>query len=156
MEGSTRRHVEPENDSRIAHRLAEATSRLDRVRPEDLASEMEAGALLVDTRPEANRKAEGCMPGALVIERTVLEWRLDPTSPDRVPEACDADLRVIVVCNEGYSSVLAAESLRALGLHRATDLVGGFRAWVAASRAEDTKGDFSPERRAAREVGRAL
>jgi rhodanese-related sulfurtransferase len=115
--------------SRIAAVLEESRRNLDRVEPADLAAEMAAGALVVDTRPAANRAAEGPLPGAVVIERTVLEWRLDPTSPDRIPEADDPDRRVIVVCNEGYSSSLAAEMLQRLGLRRATDLVGGYRKW---------------------------
>ncbi len=90
------------------------------------------GTLLVDTRPAAQRSAEGQIPGALVIERNVLEWRLDPTGSHRVPEATGYDLPVILFCSEGYASSLAAASLRQLGLHRATDLDGGFVAWSAA------------------------
>jgi rhodanese-related sulfurtransferase len=90
------------------------------------------GALLVDTRTEAQRVKQGGLPGALVIDRTVLEWRLDPASESRIPEATDYDIEVIVVCRQGYSSSLAAASLRAIGLHRATDLIGGFEAWLAA------------------------
>ncbi len=118
-----------EGSSRIAQLLAECSRGLDRVEPGDLAAEVAAGALVVDTRPAACREREGDLPGAVVVERTVLEWRLDPTSPDRIPEADDPDRRVIVVCNEGYSSVLAAHTLRRIGLRRATDLVGGYRAW---------------------------
>jgi rhodanese-related sulfurtransferase len=107
-----------------------ARSVLDRVRPEDLAAEMEAGAIIVDTRPVEQRDRDGELPGALVVDRNVLEWRLDPTSPHCLPVA-DADARVIVVCNEGYASSLAAATLRELGIHRATDLAGGYLAWVA-------------------------
>jgi rhodanese-related sulfurtransferase len=82
-------------------------------------------------RPQANRAYEGQLPGALVIERTVLEWRLDPASADRLPFAA-YDLHVILVCNEGYASSLAAATLQDLGVHYATDLDGGFRAWKAA------------------------
>jgi len=117
-------------DSAIARYLAEARNDLDRVDPIDLDGEMEAGALVIDIRPEANRRDEGDLPGALVIERIHLEWRLDPSSPDRVPEVGDDD-RVIVVCNEGYASSLAAATLRQLGIVGATDLVGGYRAWQA-------------------------
>jgi rhodanese-related sulfurtransferase len=116
--------------SAIDDLLAEARHDLDRVEPEDLAAEVDAGALVVDTRPVAQRERDGELPGAVVVERNVLEWRLDPTSPNRLPEAASADLRVIVVCNEGYSSSLAAHTLRGLGLHRATDLVGGYQAWL--------------------------
>ncbi len=93
---------------------------------------MERGALVVDTRTEAQRIAQGELPGALVIDRTVLEWRLDPTSPWRIPEATDWDLEVVVVCRHGFSSSLAAASLREVGLHGATDLIGGVEAWIAA------------------------
>ncbi|MFF8770982.1 rhodanese-like domain-containing protein [Kitasatospora sp. NPDC015120] len=90
------------------------------------------GALLVDIRPAAQRAAEGEIPGALIIERNVLEWRLDPAGGHRIPEATGYDLEVILVCSEGYASSLAAASLRELGLHRATDLDGGFVGWAAA------------------------
>ncbi len=111
--------------------LAEAAGGLDRVLPAELAGEAAAGALVVDIRPRDDRESEGPMPGAVVVDRNVLEWRLDPTSPDRIPEADDPDRRVVLVCNAGYASVLAAESLRRVGLRRATDLVGGYRAWRA-------------------------
>jgi rhodanese-related sulfurtransferase len=88
--------------------------------------------VVVDTRTEAQRRRQGEFPGAVVIDRTVLEWRLDPASADRIPEATGYDLEVVVVCRQGYSSSLAAGSLRSVGLHRATDLVGGVEAWVAA------------------------
>jgi rhodanese-related sulfurtransferase len=110
--------------------LAAVREGLDRVQPADLAAEVSRGALVVDTRPMEQRGRDGALPGALVIDRNVLEWRLDPTSPHRIPQVAEADLRVVIVCNEGYSSSLAAASLRSLGLHRATDLVGGFQAWL--------------------------
>jgi rhodanese-related sulfurtransferase len=108
--------------------LAEARADLLRLTPAEALEAQRAGAVLVDIRPEANRVAEGLLPGAVVIERTVLEWRLDPACEARLPLA-SYDLHVVVVCNEGYSSSLAAATLRELGVHRATDLVGGFRAW---------------------------
>ncbi|MEV8541674.1 rhodanese-like domain-containing protein [Streptomyces sp. NPDC051572] len=89
-------------------------------------------ALLVDIRYAALRDRDGLIPGALVVERNELEWRLDPRGSHRAPEATDHDLRVVVICNEGYASTLAATSLHQLGLHRATDLVGGFQSWKAA------------------------
>ncbi|MFJ9928683.1 MULTISPECIES: rhodanese-like domain-containing protein [Streptomyces] len=89
-------------------------------------------ALLVDIRYAALRERDGLIPGALVIERNELEWRLDPRGSHRLPEATGHDLRVVLVCNEGYASSLAAASLHQLGLHRATDLVGGFQSWRAA------------------------
>lgn len=115
--------------SALAELLAECRRELDRVEPAALAAEVAAGALVVDIRPVEQRQRDGALPGALVVDRNVLEWRLDPTSPDRLPEATSPDLRVVVLCNEGYSSSLAAHTLRRLGLHRATDLAGGFQAW---------------------------
>ena len=111
--------------------LAAARARLVRVSPEQASREAAAGALLVDIRPQAQRAAEGEIPGALIVERNVLEWRFDPASSARLPQA-SYDLRIIVFCSEGYTSSLAAAALQDLGLHRATDLDGGFRAWQRA------------------------
>lgn len=110
--------------------LAQARGRLKRLGPQQAYDAMRAGALLVDIRPQAQRAAEGELPGALVVERNVLEWRLDPASDARLPEAGDYRRPVIVVCSEGYASSLAAASLQDLGLVNATDLAGGFRAWA--------------------------
>lgn len=99
-----------------------------RVTPARLEAEFAAGALVVDIRPAESRDREGVLDGALVVERTVLEWRLDPTSPNRVDRMQDPDQRVVIVCNEGYASSLAAAVLRDLGLTNVTDLDGGFRA----------------------------
>jgi rhodanese-related sulfurtransferase len=112
--------------------LAAARRRLDRVAPEEAAALVAAGALLVDTRPVEQRRRDGEVPGAVVVDRNVLEWRLDPEGDHRIPEAGDPDRIVIVMCNEGYSSSLAAAALQDIGLPRATDLDGGFRAWAAA------------------------
>jgi rhodanese-related sulfurtransferase len=112
--------------------LAEARSRIVRVSPHEAAARIAAGALLVDIRPAAQRAREGEVPGSLVVERNVLEWRFDPASDARLPQATGYDVDVIVLCSEGYTSSLAADALRSLGLHRATDVVGGFHAWVAA------------------------
>ncbi len=106
--------------------LADARAHLDRVEPWDLRAEYDAGALVIDTRPVDQRDRDGVFAGALVVDRNVLEWRLDPASEWRIPEASDHNVRMIIVCNEGYSSSLAAMSMRHLGVHRATDLVGGF------------------------------
>jgi rhodanese-related sulfurtransferase len=111
--------------------LADARSRLIRLNPHQAEAAVHAGALLVDIRPEINRASEGRLPGAMVIERNVLEWRLDPASDARLSVA-SYDLHVIVVCNEGYASSLAAAALQELGISRATDLIGGYRAWRAA------------------------
>nr|BFE32666.1 rhodanese-like domain-containing protein [Actinomadura rugatobispora] len=116
----------------IDEMLAGARSRLERLDPGRAHAESLDGALLVDIRPAAQRAAEGEIPGALVIERNVLEWRFDPASEARIPEATGYDVRVIVFCSEGYTSSLAAASLHDLGLTRATDLAGGFKAWQAA------------------------
>ncbi|GGX16562.1 sulfurtransferase [Streptomyces malachitofuscus] len=105
----------------------------ERVEARDAYEAALAGeALLVDIRYAALRERDGLVPGALVVERNELEWRLDPRGSHRLPEATSHELRVIVICNEGYASSLAAESLQRLGLHRATDLVGGFQAWRSA------------------------
>ena len=112
--------------------LERARRRVAQVTAEEAAAEMSRGALLVDTRSQAQRAAQGEIPGALTIERNVLEWRLDPTSPFRVPQATDRDVRVMVLCAQGYSSTLAALSLKELGLRNVSDVVGGFEAWRAA------------------------
>jgi len=114
--------------------LADARTGLDRVEPDDLAREQAEGALVVDTRPFEQRERDGALPGAVVIDRNVLEWRLDPASPNCIPEAA-YDRRVIIVCNEGFSSSLAAATLRRIGIARATDLAGGFQAWMRVTRA---------------------
>jgi rhodanese-related sulfurtransferase len=112
--------------------LAEARGRIDRVTPGEAAERIAEGALLVDTRPVAQRIRDGAVPGALIVERNVLEWRFDPQSDARLPEATGYDVEIIVLCSEGYSSSLAADSLRALGLSRTSDVIGGFQAWAAA------------------------
>ena len=112
--------------------LASARARLSRVDAAQAYQEQRDGAVLVDIRPAAQRTAQGDIPGALVVERNVLEWRFDPRSDARLPVADRYDLRVIVVCSEGYTSSLAAAALQDLGLFRATDLEGGFGAWQEA------------------------
>ena len=116
--------------STVHELLATARAGLDRVDALAAAGRVRHGALLVDIRPAAQRASEGEIPGALVLERNVLEWRLDPESGAAIPQAA-LDLDVIVFCSEGYTSSLAAAVLAKLGL-RATDLDGGFHAWVAA------------------------
>jgi rhodanese-related sulfurtransferase len=116
----------------VGELLAEARSGLHRLSPAEAMLALQRGAVLVDTRPEWQRWADGDIPGAVVVERNHLEWRCDPASPHRVPEATDHAVAWIVCCDEGFSSSLAAASLQALGLHRATDVIGGFRAWRAA------------------------
>lgn len=109
--------------------LAAARDRLVRLDPDRARTAQLAGAVLVDIRPIAQRTEYGEIPGALIIERNVLEWRLDPRSDARLPIADRYDLPVIVYCQQGYTSSLAAAALQDLGLHRATDLTGGFEAW---------------------------
>jgi rhodanese-related sulfurtransferase len=111
--------------------LAAARARLRRLGPQAAYLAAQDGALLVDIRPAQQRADEGEIPGATIVERNVLEWRFDPACSAALPVA-SYDLQVIVVCSEGYTSSLAAASLLDLGLHRATDLDGGFRAWQAA------------------------
>ncbi|MBN0971914.1 rhodanese-like domain-containing protein [Gordonia hongkongensis] len=108
--------------------LADARSRIARVEAADVPAELADGAVLVDIRPAAQRAEEGEAPGALVIERNVLEWRCDPASDARIDQAVDHDVRWIILCSQGYTSSLAAAALQDLGLHRATDVVGGYEA----------------------------
>lgn len=112
--------------------LAAARERLVRLDPEPAHLAARRGSVLVDTRPLGQREATGTIPGALVIDRNVLEWRLDPRSEARLPGADSYDTHYILFCQQGYASSLAAASLQDLGLHRATDLAGGFVAWRAA------------------------
>lgn len=112
--------------------LAAVREGLDRLTPAEAARAAAEGALLVDIRYGALRDRDGTVPGAVIVERNELEWRLDPLGTHRIPQATGHDLRIVVFCNEGYASSLAAASLHALGLTGATDLAGGFQAWRAA------------------------
>ena len=117
----------------VEQMLSTARARLQRLSPEEAHEALtRTGAILVDIRPEAQRAIEGSVPGALIVERNVLEWRFDPASNSRLPIAIDHGLHVILVCSEGYTSSLAAAALQDLGLWRATDIRGGFHAWRAA------------------------
>ncbi|RKE06455.1 rhodanese-like domain-containing protein [Catellatospora citrea] len=124
--------IAPAGSRGIDEILAEARTRLARLDAAQAAAAQGDGALLVDIRPAAQRAAHGGIPGALIVERNVLEWRFDPRSDARLPVAGSYDLPVVVFCQEGYTSSLAAAALQDLGLHRATDLAGGFAAWQAA------------------------
>jgi rhodanese-related sulfurtransferase len=117
--------------SRIDKVLDAARARLDRMPAKAVPGALERGAVLVDIRPQAQRDCEGHVPAALVIERNVLEWRCDPTSDAKLPEAVGDDVEWVVLCSEGYTSSLAAASLIDLGLHRSTDVVGGYHALKA-------------------------
>ncbi|MGK5742377.1 rhodanese-like domain-containing protein [Micromonospora sp. URMC 103] len=112
--------------------LEQARAGLQRLTPQETVEAVRGGALLIDTRTDRQRQEQGNLPGAIVIDRTVLEWRLDPASPWRIPEATGYDREIVVVCRHGYSSSLAAASLQALGLRRATDMIGGVQAWIEA------------------------
>lgn len=111
--------------------LEAARSRLRRLTPSQALAAHAEGALLVDIRPSEQRDRDGSVPGALIIDRNVLEWRLDPASDARIPEADSYDRHVVLLCNEGYATSLAAATLQDVGLGRATDVVGGFQAWRA-------------------------
>jgi rhodanese-related sulfurtransferase len=113
--------------------LAAARARLDRIAPEDLERERLGGAVIVDIRPAEQRTRDGDLPGAIVIDRNVLEWRLDPACEHHITLIASYETRIVIVCNEGYSSSLAAALLNDLGLLRATDLIGGYQAWLAMS-----------------------
>ena len=112
--------------------LAAARARIIRLTPTEAAAALTAGALVVDTRDSADRTAEGIIPGSVLVTRNTLEWRADPTAELPDPRIADPALQLIVVCNDGYSSSLAAASLLDLGFTRASDLIGGYRAWKAA------------------------
>lgn len=114
--------------SRVERMLEQARAGLRRLDAVEVPGALARGAILVDIRPAAQRAFEGPLPAALVIERNVLEWRCDSTSPDRLPQAVDDDVEWVVVCSQGYTSSLAAAALQNLGLHRATDVVGGHQA----------------------------
>jgi rhodanese-related sulfurtransferase len=129
LEGLRRDATSPPSAAEL---LESARLRLTRITATQAAAEQKEGALLVDTRTAEQRQKGGEIPGAVVIERTALEWRLDPASDSRIPQAADHEIRVVVICSEGFSSSLAAASLQDLGLVNATDVIGGFQAWVAA------------------------
>lgn len=112
--------------------LAEARARLTRVTAIEAGADVRKGAVLVDIRPAAQRAENGHIPGALTVERNVLEWRFDPRSDARLDIAARYDLRVIVFCQQGYTSSLAAAALQDIGLHAATDIIGGIEAWAEA------------------------
>ncbi len=124
-------YAPPPGSRTIEQILADARARLRRLGPHQASRAVSEGAVLVDIRPAAQRAAEGEIPGALIIERNVLEWRFDPASAVSLPQA-SYDAHVIVFCSEGYTSSLAAAALQDLGVRNATDLDGGFMGWKAA------------------------
>lgn len=134
--------------SRVDELLTGARSRLRRLPAQEVPAALSRGAVLVDIRPAAQRAFEGWVPGALVIERNVLEWRCDPTSDARLPQATGDDVEWVVLCSQGYTSSLAAAALQDLGLYRATDVIGGFQALESAGLTGGSPG--SPGHAAAR------
>jgi rhodanese-related sulfurtransferase len=112
--------------------LARARAGLERLTPEQAHAAMGAGAVLVDIRSDSQRASDGLIPGARFVPRNVLEWRLDPACPYRDPELGRREARIVLLCNEGYQSSLAAATVRSFGVSAATDVIGGFRAWRAA------------------------
>jgi rhodanese-related sulfurtransferase len=120
--------VRSEPPASIDQLLSNARSRLRRLTPQQTREAVAAGAVLVDIRPAAQREQKGEIPGALVVERNVLEWRFDPACDARLPIA-DYDLQVILICQEGYASSLAAATLQDIGILKATDVIGGQDAW---------------------------
>ena len=129
-------HTKPPGARTINEVLQEARSRLHRLDPQvafERTQQTQCPAVLVDIRPAAQREMHGVIPGALVVERNVLEWRFNPQSGTRLgitdEEGRGYDIEVIIYCQEGYASSLAAASLKDLGLSRATDIVGGIKAW---------------------------
>ena len=126
--------------SRIDVVLRSARRRLRRLSAAEVPDALRRGAVLVDIRPQAQRFREGELPGALVIERNVLEWRCDPTSDARLPEAVGDDVEWVIVCSQGYTSSLAAAALVDIGLPRATDVIGGYHALAGAGVLEQLGG----------------
>ncbi len=130
---------DPSRDTRsIDEILAAARARLERVEPEALERERVHGTVIIDIRPLEQRTRDGALPGAIVIDRNILEWRLDPASEHHIADVTGYDTRIVIVCNEGYSSSLAAALLHDVGLYRATDLIGGFQAWLVIERRSGT------------------
>jgi rhodanese-related sulfurtransferase len=119
--------------------LDESRRKLQRLAPRDASNAVADGGILIDIRSETQRASDGTVPGSTFVPRNVLEWRLDPSSPWRDPELARADAVIILMCDEGYQSSLAAAVLQTLGLSRATDVVGGFQAWSAAGLPVDVR-----------------
>jgi rhodanese-related sulfurtransferase len=120
---------EPETVDELLER---ARGGIDRLTPGEALSAQADGALVIDIRPSEQRRRDGAIAGALVIDRNVLEWRLAPTSRWRVEEISDPGRQVVLICNQGYQSSLAAYTLRQLGVTNIVDVIGGFEAWLAA------------------------
>ncbi|MGP9680583.1 rhodanese-like domain-containing protein [Brachybacterium sp. AOP3-A1-3] len=137
--GAGRRRAEAPASHTIEEILDAARLGVERIEPAALSDLVELDAHVIDIRPAATRESEGHIPGATVIDRLVLEWRLDPSSAHRMDSGPEHDDTIVVVCNEGYYSSLAARDLRDLGFENATDLIGGFRAYRDAGLPTDTE-----------------
>ncbi len=131
MDPRARHHTRDVGRKTIDELLAEARGRIERLEPEEAARAVDAGARLVDLRSDDERRRHGVVPGSYHVPRSVLEWRLDPDCAFRNPALADLEAHVILLCAEGYSSSLAAATLRELGFSRVSDVVGGFEAWKA-------------------------
>ena len=112
--------------------LRQAREQISRLTPQEAADAQSAGAVIVDTRDSADRATEGIIPGSVLVTRNTLEWRADPSAEASDPRLANLETDLLIVCNDGYSSSLAADSLRQLGHHTAGDIIGGYRAWKAA------------------------
>jgi len=123
--------LRPAGARTIEELLAASRERLVRLQPHEAFAELSGGGVLIDIRPASQRADEGEIPGSAIVERNHLEWRLDPTCDARLPWVTGYDHRIMVICQDGYTSSLAAAALHDLGLHRATDVIGGFHAWTA-------------------------
>jgi rhodanese-related sulfurtransferase len=131
----------PEERTTVAELIAAARARLDRLSPLNAHAAMEYGALLIDIRSDSQRDRDGIVPGAHVVARNVLEWRLDPASPHRDPQLARPESHIVLLCDEGYQSSLVAATLQRFGLLHATDVIGGFQAWRAAGLPVETAAD---------------
>jgi NAD(P)-dependent dehydrogenase (short-subunit alcohol dehydrogenase family)/rhodanese-related sulfurtransferase len=139
-----REHGTMKND--LDRLLERARLQLTRLKPQDVSAAVQKGAVVVDIRPEFQRRRDGEIPGAVIVERNHLEWRLHPSSSGRIAEAVDPGIHWIVICDEGYASSLAAATLQTIGLSRATDVAGGFQAWRAARLPVNAPGPVTPPR----------
>jgi len=126
--------------------LAEAQAEIDRLSPAEAREAAQNGALLIDIRPLEQRQRDGLVPGATIVERNVLEWRLDPDGEHRNPELARRDRRILLICDEGYQSSLAAATLRRFGLD-SCDVIGGVQEWMAAGLPLEPAPAPSPEPR---------
>jgi len=124
--------IELDTSTTVEELLAHARARLQRLTAEQAFVAMRDGAQLVDIRSDSQRATDGVIPGAYVVARNVLEWRLDPASPNRDPRLADGDAALLLLCDGGYQSSLAAATIQRFGYHPVTDVIGGFRAWRAA------------------------